>query len=940
MENKATILEELEDKKHLRDTALISGEEKLSYAEMIQRSQHIARALVRDGIRKGDCVMLTMSRGVDAVCAIMGILYAGAVFVPTDPRWPAERMEFVKSDTKSVLQLDDACFQRLLSADAEGTALPAVTADDPAAVIFTSGSTDVPKGVVIHHKVLQVYVRFEQLGDEACLQAKTCLCVVNFAYVVALMMIVLAFHYGQTLLLSTDEELANPMLLAQSMDRHQVDFFPITPSVALRLLELPFFREPFYRLKSLPLTGEMVTPQAAERLDAAISGSVWIHYGSTEAGECATCRWRKGEEIRLGTRADGVHIYLLDENGEEVGPDGEGEIFISGPSADCGYYLNRPELTKEKFPVHPRLGRLFQTGDYGRRTKDGDIAPIGRKDGMVKLNGQRIEVEEIEAAIEAFPGILRAAACVQKTEINEILCAFYTSDTQIDERRLRQHLSERLPMYMIPAFLKPLDAIPESASGKRDRKRLPVIRLSQKKNSPRVTVLTPVHQTDLSLLERAAVSVKAQSYPSDRIEWIVGIHNMDDAYRKEAEERLGKTENVQVFALNEPTKTLGAIRNALLDRAQGAYLFWLDADDELTPSCVSRAVEAMEEGTADLVTFSVREEAEEGAWYMPRRANVREKERCVYERKDPRIGALFSGGGVDVWSWGYRTAFLKEAGIHFDTAPSSSFGDGIFLVDAVSQAERIAVLPAEEGYVYYINAESDLQNRVNREQSYKACLAALYLMEKTAELERRRTIDLNDWRWTFLTLMLSFFTSPFAPREQKEEIREKMRPWADRLRAVDASLLFPGRSESNVTDILYTLFPEEVQKHSAPIFGHRRLADIPYTEPEKLTHELRERMQAKDYHLIPDETNPFRAQFRADAQPEIAFVDLTGASSAQKKEERIRGYLRLEELRGFEKGEVALRITQFRAEERKSELLITWDKRYVSELAVNWLCDR
>ena len=937
MEIKSTILEVIEELKDREDVAVISGQEKLSYRELVQRAQHIGRALVRDGIRKGDCIMLTMSRNVNAVCAIFGMFYAGAVFVATDSRWPKDRMEFVRDDTNSVLQMDDDCFQRLLESETEETPLPVVTEDDVAAIIFTSGSTGVPKGVVLHHKVLQVYVELDKVEDDSCLVAKTCLCVANFAYVVALLEIALAFHYGKTLLLSTDEELANPALLAESMNRYEVDFFPITTSVALRLLELPFFKEPFYRLKSLPLTGEMVTPQAAEKLADAISGTLWIHYGSTEAGECASYYWRKGEEIRLGHRANGVNIYLLDEYGNEVLPGEEGEIFISGPSADCGYYLHHPEMTKEKFPVHPKFGRLFQTGDYGRRTEDGDISPIGRKDGMIKLNGQRIEVEEVEAAIEVFPGITRAAVCVQKNENNEVLCGFYTADTKIDEKALRKHLSERLPMYMIPAFLNVLDAIPENASGKRDRKRLPVIQFPNKKNRPRVSILTPVHKTDIRLLGRAAASVKAQSFGTERIEWIIGVHNMSEEYFKEVEEKFGMMENVSIFSLNEPTETLGAIRNALLERAQGKYLFWLDSDDELIPECVSRAVKVMEDQDADMVMFPFREEAEEGAWYVSRKANIRETETCVYEKNDPCIGAIFAGGGIDIWCWGYRTEFLKKAGICFDTATRRSFCDSIFLIEAVSVAERVAVLPGEEGYVYYIYAGSDLQSRASGEKAYEACLSVIHVLEKTRKIEQKKMLDLNDWRWTFLTLMLSFFTSPFVSKEQKEEIHEKLKPWVESLRAIDVSLAFPGRSEKNGADLLCALFPEEVQKHVVPVYGHIRTADFPFTDAETLTGVLKGRMKADAYHLVPDENNLLKATFRKEAFPEISFVDLTKTDSALKKEERILSYIRLEELRGFQKHEVPLRITQFRTEEMKSETLITWDARYFSEMTAVWL---
>ena len=128
---------------------------------------------------------------------------------------------------------------------------------------------------------------------------------------------------------------------------------------------------------------------------------------------------------------------------------------------------------------------------------------------------------------------------------------------------------------------------------------------------------------------------------AEKTEWIVGVHNMSEEYFKEVEEKIGNTENVSLFSLNEPTKTLGAIRNVLLERAQGTYLFWLDSDDELTPECIRHAVEVMEKGNADMVMFSFREEAEEGAWYVSRKANLRETEPCVYEKKDPRMRPIF-----------------------------------------------------------------------------------------------------------------------------------------------------------------------------------------------------------------------------------------------------------------------------------------------------------
>ena len=938
MQIKKSFFEVLEANSENEDIAVIAGAEQLSYRELVRRSKQIGRALVKSGVQKGDRILHTMNRNVTAVCAIMGIIYAGGVFVATDNRWPEERMNFIKSDTGSVLTLDDAGCLKLLEEETEGVELPEVTGEDAAAIVYTSGSTGVPKGTVILHESLQTFVDLDKLDDDTCATAKTFYMIVNFAYVVAFLGFVLNFNYGKTVLLATDEELANPLLMAKAMNEHEVDFFSATPSVVMRLLEVPFFHEPIRRLRALAVTGEKLTEQMGEKLSEAISGTLWIHYGTTEMGQCASFRWRKGEDIRLGHRAEGVKIYLLDENGEEVGPGEEGEIMISGPSADGGYYLNQPELTRKKYTVHPKFGRLFGTGDFGRRAEDGDITLIGRKDGMVKLHGQRIEVEELEAAIETYPGIQRAAVSLQKNETSEALVAFYTAEQEIDERGLREHLAKILPRYMIPAFLRRLDAMPETVSGKLNRRLLPEIEFGKKKELPLVSVLTPVHNVDLKLLERAAASIRAQEYEADRIQWIIGVHNMDEAYRKELEDALlGKTDNMTIFSLEEPAEKLGAIRNALLEHAEGKYLFWLDADDELLPGCICRAVETMEQTGAELVRFPFREEVEEGAWYVSRRPGIREQELCVYRKKDPRIGECFAGGGIELWTWGYRADFLKELGIRFDTSEYSALGDAGFLIQAVSEAKQVAFLPGEEGYVYYVRSGSDLQGNASSEKAYRTCLSALQLLEQSVKTEESKTLDLSEWRWTIISHMMAFFSFPKIQKQQKEEIHDRLRPWVDSQRAIDPEIAFSGRPEQSITDVIAALFPEETEKHKEPLFRHRRVSEFPYREKEMLQKELKERMTAKGYHMIPDEKNPFRARLQEDALPEIAVVDLSKVDSAEKKEAQIRGYIRMEEIRGFELDEVSLRITEFRMDDEKSELLLTWNERYVSEIAADWL---
>ena len=472
MQSEAFILKKLNEQKESDSIALIVGTEKLSYREMIRRARHIGLSLVHMGIKKGDHIILSMSRKADAVCTILGIFYAGAVFVPVDVRWPEERKAFVKSDTECVLEIDDDCCRRLLESDAGDAVLPEVTDEDPAAVVFTSGSTGVPKGAVLRHKPFGYCLDFRD-GDGSLMKVTSLLCISNFAFIMTVLEIILVVNYGITLVVATDEEIADPALLAQCMNRNQVDFFPATPSVALRLIEVPLVKESFYRLKVLILAGEPLSGQAAEKLDSVISGSLWMNYGSSEVLTVASCCWKKGEEISLMYPNPGVTLHLLNEKGEEVGPGEEGEICVAGPPADSGYYHRQPELTREKYPVHPKFGRLFMTGDYGRRTMDGKIVPIGRKDGMVKLNGQRIETGEVEAAMEAFPGISEAAVTIRKVKERDVLCGYFTSKREVDLGRLKEILSQTLPVYMCPQILIRVESIPISSNGKRVYRELP-----------------------------------------------------------------------------------------------------------------------------------------------------------------------------------------------------------------------------------------------------------------------------------------------------------------------------------------------------------------------------------------------------------------------------------------------------------------------------------
>lgn len=180
--------------------------------------------------------------------------------------------------------------------------------------------------------------------------------------------------------------------------------------------------------------GEKLIPSVIGKIANRTKAGIFINYGSSEMFHCAEYCYRNDGKIHLGKAAYGVKLHILNENLEKILPGQEGELFIGCTPAKYWNYLNRPDLDAEKYFEHPKYGRLFRTGDIARLETDGEIALIGRMDGMITLHGQRIEIGEVENTIASFSGIRRAAVIIQKFKGQDTLCGFYTADKELDDR--------------------------------------------------------------------------------------------------------------------------------------------------------------------------------------------------------------------------------------------------------------------------------------------------------------------------------------------------------------------------------------------------------------------------------------------------------------------------------------------------------------------------
>jgi len=478
------------------DQIAVVGETRhLTYGELARRADGIARYLARHGIVRGDRVGLFAQRSVAAVAAMLGILKAGGSYVPFDPSYPPNLLKFVYEDCRPSLMLvqssllaPDAVFwdgaghelsevfEVALDEPATG-ALPEVGPEDAAYIMYTSGSTGRPKGVLIPHRGVVRLVSdnpYAAMGrDQVHLQlAPLAFDASTFEIWGALL------NGGKLAILSAPQPSLDD--IATSIARHGVTTLWLT--AGLFHLMVDHRLDGLKPLRQLLAGGDVLSPPHVAKAQAALPECQIINgYGPTE-NTTFTCCYRipRAPEaglapIPIGTAIAHTQVYILDESGQEVADGEAGELFAGGAGVALGYW-NRPDLTAEKFVLRGGA-RLYRTGDRVARRPDGNIQFLGRVDRQVKINGKRVELDEIEAALRRVPAVEDAAVICPPGEIGaRKIHAYITlrgSDVRLGE--LRALLQRDLPDYMVPATFTVLDALPLSPTGKIDRARLPQV---------------------------------------------------------------------------------------------------------------------------------------------------------------------------------------------------------------------------------------------------------------------------------------------------------------------------------------------------------------------------------------------------------------------------------------------------------------------------------
>jgi amino acid adenylation domain-containing protein len=499
--------------------AIVWGIKELSYQELDEQSNRLANYLQTEyGINKGDSVGIKLERSIAQVVSVLGVLKAGAAYVPIDTDYPKERIAFMEKDSESKLIIDEEEWDQfnlqrtLYSIQAPDVEL---TAEDAMYVIYTSGSTGTPKGCILNYEGVSNYLEWtKEYSRDITYSEVDFFSSLSFDFSVTSLFG--ALTEGKTLrIYDSKEDLSSQ--LKQIVLNPESGWIKLTPA-HINLIDEHTLQAA--SSKVFVLGGEALTIEQIKHLRKNAGCRIYNEYGPTEATVgCIVKEIAEDNEPYIGVPIPNSEVYLTDSNHHLVPFGSIGEICIGGVGLARGY-LNRPELTKEKFITNPYnpSERLYKTGDLGRWREDGNLEYLGRLDDQVKIRGYRIELGEIEQALSSHNKSRHAVVIARaiNNAADKELIAYTTGEATAEE--LKSYLKEKLPSYMVPNYYVHLESIPLTSNGKVDRKGLPDPEGTGLKQGEYVAPRTETEKKLVKIwsevlgVEKATLSIKADFF--------------------------------------------------------------------------------------------------------------------------------------------------------------------------------------------------------------------------------------------------------------------------------------------------------------------------------------------------------------------------------------------------------------------------------------------
>lgn len=517
-------------KKTPNKVALLFGEKRLSYRQLDEQSNQVANFLIEKGIQKSDIVILSMDRSLEMMIYMYGVVKAGGVYLPVAVNTPTERLSFIIEDSNSfalfynhtineVLQTKANCYNTAVLKEEVcllATTQPKINIqpEDLAYVIYTSGSTGKPKGVKCHHKGicnrLNWMVEEHPLTDLDVLLQKT-----PVTFDVSLWELFWPLQVGASLVIEKPEGHKNPEGLIATIKKYNITIIHFVPSMLSVFMKTAMV-ESCNSLKKIFCSGEELPAKLVADTYDKLDVDVYNLYGPTEAS-IEVSSWlckksTKADYIPIGYPVANTKLYIVDAF-MNLAPIGiPGELYIAGDQVAKGY-LNREELTKEKFITttfsDAAETKMYKTGDLVKYDADGAIIYLGRIDHQIKLRGQRVELGEIETNIEKHPAIVKAVVNVDE---KENLVAYYTGSLAATSEIIA-NVKGHLPEYMIPSVFVYVEKFELLSSGKIDRKKLKVITplennvVKKIRVAPQNEIEEMIHDTWLRVIELEEIGI-------------------------------------------------------------------------------------------------------------------------------------------------------------------------------------------------------------------------------------------------------------------------------------------------------------------------------------------------------------------------------------------------------------------------------------------------
>ena len=465
--------------------AVVFEDQQLTYRELNEKANQIAQHLIAKNVKRNQIIGILLSRTPDMLCAMFGILKSGAGYMLIDNSLPYDRILFMlensnspylitshkmkEIDSISKIYLEDFPYENYSKQNLNSYS----DNEDSFCVIYTSGSTGIPKGVELKRKgvinLLKSYQKF--LNTDIC---QNFLSMSSIAFDMFVVECFIPLLSGNSIILTNEEEQKIPLFTNEIIEKYQINFILTTPSRMELLLSNSKGENVWKNVKIIQLGGEVFPSSLYEKIHKqAPNAHIFNGYGPTEITACCSSKEiTSANDISIGKPFGNTQIFICDKNLNLCSIGVEGEICVSGYGVAKGY-IHNTELTQKSFVVNPfGNGILYRTGDIAKYKENGEIDYVGRKDLQIKIRGLRVELSEIEKQFSNIPQVNHVSVIYKNETNSPYLVAFFTAKIPCNISAIRKHLSECLPLYMIPKYIIQLEELPITLNGKINKKQL------------------------------------------------------------------------------------------------------------------------------------------------------------------------------------------------------------------------------------------------------------------------------------------------------------------------------------------------------------------------------------------------------------------------------------------------------------------------------------